>query len=58
MEKGGVSLARNKHLARKLRLAHANKQNSPVPLWVIIKTMGKFRRHPKLRHWRQTKLKV
>ncbi|MCS7097228.1 MAG: 50S ribosomal protein L39e [Candidatus Methanomethylicia archaeon] len=51
-------MARNKHLARKLRLAHAIKQNSPVPMWVIMKTRGNFRTHPKLRNWRQTKLKV
>lgn len=51
-------MARYKPLGRKLRLARANKQNSPVPLWVIVKTRGKIRRHPKLRNWRQTKLKV
>lgn len=53
-----LNMARNKHLARKLRLAHAIKQNSPVPMWVIMKTRGNFRTHPKLRNWRQTKLKV
>jgi len=51
-------LARNKPGAKKLRLAKAGKQNSPVPAWVIIKTRRKFRSHPKLRHWRRVKLKV
>ena len=51
-------MARNKPYARKLRLARAAKSNSPVPLWVIARTLGKFRRHPKLRHWRRVKLKV
>lgn len=51
-------MARNKPYARKLRLAKAYKSNSPVPLWVIAKTLGKFRRHPKLRLWRRVKLKV
>ena len=51
-------MARNKPGAKKLRLARACKQNSPVPAWVIVKTRGKFRVHPKLRNWRRTKLKV
>ncbi len=46
-------MARVKPFARKLRLARALKSNSPVPLWVIAKTQGKFRRHPKIRHWRR-----
>lgn len=51
-------MARFIHLARKLRLARALKSSSPVPLWVIARTGGKFRRHPKMRHWRRVKLKV
>lgn len=51
-------MARNKPLGKKIRLAHAKKQNTPVPIWVVVKTRGKFRRHPKLRNWRQTKLKL
>lgn len=51
-------MARNKPHAKKLRLARAGKSNSPVPLWVVIKTLGKFRLHPKIRHWRRTKLKA
>ncbi|HIQ03955.1 MAG TPA: 50S ribosomal protein L39e [Desulfurococcales archaeon] len=51
-------MARNKPLARKLRLAKAWKTNNPVPVWVIAKTLRKFTRHPKRRHWRRVKLKV
>ena len=45
-------------LARKLRLAKAMKQNRPVPVWVVAKTMGRVRTHPKRRYWRRSKLKV
>lgn len=51
-------MARNKHLCRKKRLIKANKESSPVPLWVVAKTRGKFRRHPKQRNWRRSKLKL
>lgn len=46
------------HVAKKLRLARALKSNSPVPIWVIARTNGRFRRHPKIRHWRRVKLKA
>jgi len=36
-------------LAKKLRLAKAMKQNRPVPVWVVAKTMGRVRTHPKRR---------
>ncbi|RLF60398.1 MAG: 50S ribosomal protein L39e [Thermoplasmata archaeon] len=45
-------------LPRKLRLAKAMKQNRPVPIWVIRKTMGRVRFHPKRRNWRRSSLKV
>ncbi|HIC99394.1 MAG TPA: 50S ribosomal protein L39e [Pyrodictiaceae archaeon] len=51
-------MARNKPLARKLRLAKAYKQNSPVPLWVLLRTNRRFTSHPKRRHWRRVTLKV
>ncbi len=51
-------MARNKPLARKLRLARAYKSNSPVPVWVIVKTMRRVTVNPKRRHWRRSKLKV
>ncbi len=51
-------MARNKPAARKRRLAKAHKQKQAVPTWVIAKTMGRVRTHPKKRHWRRYKLKV
>ncbi len=50
-------MARNKPLARKLRLGRALKSNRAVPAWVIIKTMRRFTFNPKRRHWRVSKLK-
>ncbi len=50
-------MARNKHLARKLRLRKAGKRNRRVPAWVMQRTNRKFVRHPKRRHWRRGKLK-
>jgi len=51
-------LAKNKALARKLRLIKANKQRSAVPTWVVARTLGRVRTHPKKSNWRRTKLKV
>ncbi len=51
-------MARNKPLARKLRLARACKANSPVPLWVVMKTNRRFTNHPRRRHWRRVSLKL
>ncbi|WP_457555584.1 50S ribosomal protein L39e [Candidatus Pyrohabitans sp.] len=45
-------------LGRKLRLAKAMKQNRPVPVWAVAKTLGRVRTHPKRRYWRRSKLKV
>jgi large subunit ribosomal protein L39e len=51
-------MARNKPTAKKLRLAKAGKQKRAVPTWVIGKTRGKFRTHPKRRQWRSRKLRA
>lgn len=51
-------MARNKPAAKKRRLMKAEKKNSPVPAWVIAKTRGRVRTHPKRRHWRRNRLKV
>ena len=51
-------MARNKPLGRKLRLASATKSNSPVPVWVVMKTLRKVRYNYKMRNWRRQKLKV
>jgi large subunit ribosomal protein L39e len=50
-------MARNKPLAKKLRMAKAMKSNSSVPTWVLVRTSGKLRTTPKQRNWRETKLK-
>lgn len=51
-------VARNKPTAKKLRLAKAGKQRRAVPTWVIGKTSGKVRTHPKRRQWRSRKLRA
>lgn len=51
-------MARNKPTAKKRRLAKAGKQKKPVPAWVIAKTDGDFRTHPKRRNWRSGKTKA
>ncbi len=51
-------MAHYKPHARKLRLGKALKQNSAVPIWVIARTRGKFRTHPKRRHWRRNTIKA
>lgn len=50
-------MARNKALARKLRLIKREVSNSPIPLWVVAKTLRKVRYRPRLRHWRRSKLR-
>ena len=42
-------MARNKPTAKKLRLCKAGKQKKPVPTWVVAKTLGRVRTHPKRR---------
>jgi large subunit ribosomal protein L39e len=51
-------LARNKPLARKLRLARAAKSNRALPAWIMIRTLRRVRFSPVRRHWRVSKLKV
>jgi len=51
-------MARNKPLAKKLRLGRQLKSNVGVPAWIMVKTNGKVRTHPKRRNWRQSKLKA
>ncbi|MFX1486806.1 MAG: 50S ribosomal protein L39e [Promethearchaeota archaeon] len=50
-------MARNKPLGKKLRLGHALTENKSVPTWVIVKTRGRVRMHPKRRLWRRTRIK-
>jgi len=49
-------MARNKPLAKKLRLLKAMKSNRRVPAWVVIRTNRRFLTHPKIRNWRRSKL--
>jgi len=52
-------MARTKHPAKKRRLAKANKEKKAVPTWVIVRTAGKVRTHPKRRrNWRTGKIKA
>ena len=51
-------MASNKPLGKKLRMAKAIKQNRRVPLFVILKTRGRVKTHPKMRYWRRSKLKA
>ncbi len=50
-------MARVKALARKLRLIKRERSNSPIPIWVIAKTLRKVKYRPRMRHWRRSKLK-
>jgi large subunit ribosomal protein L39e len=51
-------MTRNKPTAKKRRLARAGKRKKAVPTWVISKTAGKFRTHPKRRQWRRSKIRA
>ena len=39
-------MSRNKPLAKKLRMAKANKQNRRIPIWAYAKTNRKLRYRP------------
>jgi large subunit ribosomal protein L39e len=51
-------MTRNKPTAKKRRLGKAGKQKKPVPTWVVARTSGKFRQHPKKRQWRSRKIRA
>ena len=51
-------MARNKPLARKMRLNKATNSNRRVPAWVIQRTNRRVMRHPKQRQWRRSRLKL
>ena len=50
-------MAHNKPAAKKRRLSAALKNNYPVPMWVIAKTLGKVRRRAR-RNWRRSRLQL
>ena len=54
----GDKMSRNKPLAKKLRLAKANKQNRRIPIWAYAKTKRQLKYRPKPRNWRRHSLKV
>lgn len=45
-----------KSLAKKKRLAKANKRNRRVPAWVVMKSDQEFTTHPKRHNWRRSRL--
>ncbi|PSN83143.1 50S ribosomal protein L39e [Candidatus Marsarchaeota G2 archaeon ECH_B_SAG-F08] len=47
-------MAVNKPRGKKIRLGHALNVNGNVPVWVIAKTGGKFRRNYKKRNFRRS----
>ncbi|MDD1779029.1 MAG: 50S ribosomal protein L39e [Candidatus Helarchaeota archaeon] len=49
-------MARVKQLGKKVRMGRALRQNRSIPAWIIVKTRGKVRTHPKRRRWRSQKL--
>ena len=51
-------MARHKPTAKKRRLARAGKEKRSVPTWVVAKSGGKFRRQPKQKPWRRTKIRA
>ena len=51
-------MARNKPLWKKIRMAKAARRTRGVPTWVVMKTSGKVKQHPKKRHWQRNKMKV
>lgn len=50
-------MARNKPLARKIRLLKAGRSNSRVPHWVMMKTNRNVTRQPIRRTWNRGKAK-
>ncbi|AAK40683.1 LSU ribosomal protein L39e [Saccharolobus shibatae B12] len=53
-----MEMSRNKPVAKKFRLAKALKANSPIPIWIVLKTRGRVRYNPLRRNWRRNDLKV
>jgi len=51
-------MAARKSSARKIRLIKKQKQASPVPAWIILRTKRHVRTNPKRRNWRQTDVEV
>lgn len=43
-----------KSKSKKKRLAKLERQNTRVPVWVMLKTDRQVTRNPKRRHWRRS----
>ena len=50
----GTDTMGKKSKAKKKRLGKLDRQNSPVPAWVMLKTDRDIQRNPKRRHWRRS----
>lgn len=50
-------MANKKHGAKKKRLLKKAQSNRRVPGWVMIRTMRRFKQHPKRHQWRRSKVK-
>lgn len=51
-------MSRHRSKPKKVRLAKANRRTRRVPVWIIVKTARRVRRHPKMRFWRRSRLKI
>jgi large subunit ribosomal protein L39e len=51
-------MAARKRSGRKIRLLKKQKQATPVPAWIILRTKKTVRTNPKRRAWRQTDVEV
>jgi large subunit ribosomal protein L39e len=51
-------MSTHKSLGKKLRLGRAMKNNESVPVWVILRTNGKYKYNLMRRDWRRNDLKV
>ena len=51
-------MAARKRSGRKIRLLKKQRESSPVPAWVILRTKRSVRTNPKRRAWRQTDVEV
>jgi len=49
-------MTKPKTLGKKLRVAKKIRENQNVPAWVIMKSGGKVRTHPRRRNWRSSSI--
>ena len=51
-------MATHKPAGKKRRLSRHHRMRRAVPTWVVSKTRGHVRSHPKKRNWRDGKLRA